>query len=914
MKMAHDTSAKFLPLLALRRGVMLPAGITTVPLLRKEARALAAALQREDQLLVAVQRGDGEPKASLETVHPIATVARVKDRVDRGRRGQVLVLEGLGRARIAVVEDDPAGFQRAAYDAVGIPRSVEAAQVAPAGGTTDGGPTNNRADAIDDDSLRPSADRTHSQTGMPEGGAAVPRQNNPVADDQQELRAYAAALVREVRELAPDDRALLADLQHSAEPGQIADRIALWLDLPPERRLEVLLATDVEQRLQCVVRLLAEAKERASLQQKVDAQVRQELNQSQKEAILRHQMRAIQKELGEDGDELESLREKLAAAKLPPEAQQAVDRELSRLGSLSSGQPEAGMLRSYLEWMAALPWSRRAETELSLRSVEEILEEDHYGLGDVKRRILEHMAVMKLANEPRGTLLCLVGPPGVGKTSLAQSVAHAIGRPLARVALGGVRDDAEIRGHRRTYVGSLPGRIVAALRRAEVKNPVLVLDEIDKLSRGVVGDPEAALLEVLDPEQNQRFVDHYIEVPFDLSEVLFIATANDVSALSLPLRDRLEVVEISGYTTAEKVRIGLDYLLPKQIAASGLPDSMTLNDAQIELIVNEYTREAGVRQLSRELAKVCRSLALAQVQQSEAQPTGPAPAATDGGKDAADASVESSSLAESSVQDSSPAADSSVADAAALSLEPTDTDLRRMLGRPRYFSEHAEHSGLPGIAAGLAWTPVGGDVLYVESTRMAGKGKLEITGQLGEVMQESARAALAYLRTRAEELGIATDFLEANDIHIHVPAGAVPKDGPSAGVTMFAALASLLTGRCTRSDTAMTGEATLRGRVLPVGGIKSKLLAAHRAGFARVLIPKRNDSDLEEVPPEVLNDLEVIPVETMDDVIREVLLDDPATTPKQRKAGRRRGALAANDGSGIEAQRRGISYSVGIPK
>jgi ATP-dependent Lon protease len=479
--------------------------------------------------------------------------------------------------------------------------------------------------------------------------------------------------------------------------------------------------------------------------------------------------------------------------------------------------------------------------------VAKTLDEDHYGLDDVKRRILEHMAVLQLAEKPRGTILCLAGPPGVGKTSLAQSVARAIGRPLERVSLGGVRDEAEIRGHRRTYIGALPGRVIHAMRKAGVKNPVVVLDEVDKLTQGYAGDPESALLEVLDPEQNDTFTDHYVELPFDLSEVFFIATANDLSSISPPLRDRLEIIEVRGYTEDEKREIARRHLLPKAIERHGLASApFELTDGALAHIVEAYTREAGVRQLTRRLEQLCRARAV------------------------------------------------EVARAHDAPAEPrvfTEGELKDVLGKPVHRPEGKDVIRKPGVAAGLAWTPVGGDVLYVETLRMPGKGAVVITGQLGEVMKESVQAALSFVRSEADRLGVDPTFLADHDLHVHVPAGAVPKDGPSAGVTMFTAITSLLTGRRARPDTAMTGEATLRGRVLPVGGIKEKVLAAHRAGMKRVILPKLNEVDLEELPESVRRDLELVLAEDMEEVLAAAL--EPRICGPRRAHEAAGGAVAA---------------------
>ncbi|MBL8788740.1 MAG: endopeptidase La, partial [Deltaproteobacteria bacterium] len=467
--------------------------------------------------------------------------------------------------------------------------------------------------------------------------------------------------------------------------------------------------------------------------------------------------------------------------------------------------------------------------------VEDKLDADHFGLKDPKRRILEHLAVLKVAKNPRGTILCLVGPPGVGKTSIGQSIADATGRPFIRLALGGVRDEAEIRGHRRTYVGAMPGRIISALKKVKAKNPVMLLDEVDKLGQWWNGSPESALLEVLDPEQNHTFTDHYMELPFDLSEVLFICTANSLDTISAPLRDRLEIVEVSGYTHDEKVHIARNHLIPRQLKDHGIHEgSLVISDAALAAVIREYTREAGVRQLNREIVRLCRNVALRIARSPDSANT-------------------------------------------ALFVEPET--LKELLGKSKFRDEVAERTGQPGVATGLAWTPVGGDILFIETSLMTGKGQTQITGKLGEVMTESARAALSYVRSHATELGIDPSFLETKDLHIHVPAGAVPKDGPSAGVTIFTAIASLLTGRSVRSDTAMTGEATLRGRVLPVGGIKEKVLAAHRAGLRRIILPQKNERDIEDIPEDTRKELTFILVDDMSEVLAAALVPLESESP-----------------------------------
>ncbi len=765
-----------LALLPLRRGVVLPGRTTSIPVGRERSVALARDLERGSLLILAVQRDPRVEDPALSDLHPVAVLARVKDISDRGRRGVFLIVEALARVSLRTLTQS-------------VPYWMARAEV------------------------------------------SVEKRR-----DTDEARALADSLGQHVRELASQDRSVADSLAQAESPGVLADIVGGWLDSPAEQKVPLLLELDVVTRLERTADLLKEARARAELKEKVDSRVRGELNKHQREVLLREQLKAIRRELGEGAegeDEIDLLRNKFEEKDLPEDVRKAVDRELRRLEAVGGQGAEANVIRTYLETLAELPWTERAEVHQDIQAISDTLDADHYGLDEVKRRVLEHMAVLKLSSKARATILCLVGPPGVGKTSLAQSVAAATGRPLARVSLGGVRDEAEVRGHRRTYVGALPGRIINALRKVQVRNPVIVLDEVDKLGRGWAGDPEAALLELLDPEQNDKFTDHYLELPFDLSEVLFIATANDLSTLSPPLRDRLEIIEVSGYTLEEKVQIARGHLLPEALDDHGLPtDSVGVTDEILEQIAREYTREAGVRQLKRKLAKLCRWIALEFAKRDEPG-----------------------------------------------EVTVGEQSLREILGRPRFLEERSERFSSPGVAAGLAWTPVGGDILFIETTKMKGKGRLEITGQLGDVMTESARAALAYLRSRADDYGVGPDVLDTHDLHIHVPAGAVPKDGPSAGVTIFTALGSLLTGRRVRSDTAMTGEATLRGRVLPVGGIKAKVLAAHRAGFERVLLPKRNEADLEDVPETVREAIDVILVSDMREVFDLALEPFEARSP-----------------------------------
>jgi ATP-dependent Lon protease len=613
------------------------------------------------------------------------------------------------------------------------------------------------------------------------------------------------------------------------DPGALADVIAANLGLPVAERQEVLEITDVRKRLERVSVVLAREGEVRRLEEEIREEVQQELSKNQRDYVLREQARAIRRQLGDAAtpEELvEELRQRLEAARLPEETQKHADRELGRLAALPPGAVEAGALRSYLEWLADMPWARETKDLLEVKHARQVLDEDHYDLEKVKDRILEYIAVLKLKQDMRGPILCFVGPPGVGKTSLGRSIARATGREFARIALGGVRDEAEIRGHRRTYVGALPGRIVQTLRRVGTRNPVFMLDEIDKLGADFRGDPSSALLEVLDPEQNHAFSDHYLEVPLDLSKVLFIATANVLENVPPALRDRLEVIELPGYTEEDKLEIARRYLLPRQLEANGVADQMPeLSDELLRSIIRHYTREAGVRNLERELGKLGRKVARSVVE------TGHGP--------------EKLELA----------------------------DVSKLLGSVRFQPEIADRVHNPGVVVGLAVTEAGGEILFVEASRMAGQGRLKITGSVGDVMRESAETAVSAVRDRAAEFGIDPQIFNKSDLHLHVPAGATRKDGPSAGIAMIAALSSLLRGLSTPPDLAMTGEITLRGRVLPVGGIKEKILAAKRAGISRVLIPAENEKDLAEIPEGRLAGLSVVPVETIDEALRHVFGD-----------------------------------------
>jgi ATP-dependent Lon protease len=644
----------------------------------------------------------------------------------------------------------------------------------------------------------------------------------------------AEALALEARRLAAEIFALLPALPREAlkqlekikDGGALADLLAHGVPAEAEEKVAILAETNATKRLHLAVKLLARRRETLKIAHEIEGQVQKQVGKAEREHILRRKMEAIRHELGEDdAKDSDSLSEALKKKNLPAEVRTVVDKELARLNKLPEASPERSVSRSWLQWIADLPWNEESKDDLDVEHAREVLDADHRGLDRVKKRVLQFLAVRKLRGDLRGPILNLVGPPGVGKTSLGQSIAKAMGRKFVRVSLGGVRDEAEIRGHRRTYVGALPGRLVQALKRAGTSNPVVMLDEIDKLAAGgFQGDPSAALLEVLDPEQNHAFVDHYLEVPIDLSKVLFIATANDLSTVPAPLRDRMEILEIPSYTLEEKADIARTHLWPKQLEAHGLKrDAATLTDAALAKIVSGHTREAGVRGLEKRLAELCRSLAV------------------------------------------------ETAQGELLHARIDVADVEALLGPDKFDAEKRNEDGTPGVAAGLAWTPVGGEVLYVESLRMPGNGKLILSGQLGEVMQESARAALSYVQANASQLGVPEKPLEGIDLHVHVPAGATPKDGPSAGVTLFTAMVSLLSGVPVRNDTAMTGEATLRGRVLPVGGIKEKVLAAHRLGMKRVILPKACAKDLRDVPEEARNALEIVLVDRMEEVLAAAL-------------------------------------------
>ena len=642
------------------------------------------------------------------------------------------------------------------------------------------------------------------------------------------MRANIIQLFDRIVELSPGLPKEMASMSNSIEePGILADMVTSTINSPTEDKQKILETTNVKKRLKEVTKQLNQQLDILELGNKIQTQVKGDMDKTQREYYLRKQLKAIKEELGESDEatvELDEYRAKIDAANLPEEAKKEAERELGRLSKMHPSSAEYAVASTYLDWITALPWNTCTEDSLDIQKARKILDEDHYSLEKIKKRVLEYLAVRKLKPESKGPILCLAGPPGTGKTSLGQSIARALGRKFHRISLGGVRDEAEIRGHRRTYVGALPGRIIQGLRRAESNNPLFMLDEIDKVGSDFRGDPSSALLEVLDPEQNFSFSDHYLDVPFDLSKVMFITTANMLDTIPPALRDRMEVLEMHGYTLDEKIKIANRYLIPRQRQAHGLKsEQISFTKGAVKLIISGYTREAGLRNLEREIANVCRSVAATIVEQAVAVVT------------------------------------------------VKKVNVPKYLGPVRVNVETKNRISTPGVVMGLAWTPTGGELLFIEATAMKGQKGLTLTGQLGDVMKESATTALSFIRSNAKRLGMDEDFFSKHDIHIHVPAGAIPKDGPSAGVTMLTALTSLLSGKTTRKDLAMTGEITLRGQVLPVGGIKEKILAAHRAGIKTLILPKWNEKDLQDIPKKVLKDIEFHFPEKMMDVIKIAL-------------------------------------------
>jgi ATP-dependent Lon protease len=673
-----------------------------------------------------------------------------------------------------------------------------------------------------------------------------------IAEETPELEALTRSVQNEFSRLISQVPYLPAELELAAanvdDPSALSHLVASTLRLKTEDKQALLEEEDVAARLRAILAILNRELEVVELGSKIQSQVQSEMEKGQREFFLRQQLKAIQDELGEGDEqqaEINELRERIEEKNLPEEARKAADREVARLEKLPPAAAEYGVIRTYLDWILSLPWTETTEDNLDLDRARQILDEDHYDLEKVKERILEYLAVSKLKNEVAGPILCFVGPPGVGKTSLGQSIARTVGRKFVRISVGGVRDEAEIRGHRRTYIGAMPGTIIRSLRDAESKNPVLLIDEIDKMGADFRGDPASAMLEVLDPEQNKHFRDHYLDLPFDLSKVLFICTANQLETIPGPLLDRMDVIQLSGYTEDEKLGIARKYLVPKQLEAHGLTaEQLAVGDEALRVVTREYTREAGVRNLERRIADLCRKAA----------------------RDIAEGKTER--------------------------IEVDPERVRSSLGPRRFPADPRKRTADPGVATGLAFTPVGGDVLFIEATAYPGKGKLTITGQLGEVMQESAQAALSWVRAHSEQLGLPADWFANHDVHIHVPAGAVPKDGPSAGITIATAIASLVRGEPVADDLAMTGEITLTGQMLPIGGVREKVLAAQRYGLKRVVLPRENEPDLEELPEETRNELEFILVDSIEDVFAVAFSSGDSAKPQPAPPQERQAASA----------------------
>jgi ATP-dependent Lon protease len=765
-----------LPVLPIRNAVLFPAAVAPFDVGREKSVALVEDIENLDQPIIAIiaQRDPSTDDPGQNDLYPVGVAARVLKALKHSSGNYSLILQGLVRIRLEQVV-----------------------------------------------------------TTEPYVRARVSRLDEPATEDVESealamsLRDIAKQVIQLMPELPREAGSLIDSIQ---EHGQLADLVAANLDAPVDEKAQLLETLDAKERIRKVLRLLTRQLEILKMRERINSQIKEEMGKNQREYVLRQQLKAIKDELGEEeGDQgdLDILEERIAKADLPGEADKVAHKQLKRLRQMQVGSAEYTVVRTYIDWILDIPWSRQTSDNMDIAAVRKVLDEDHSGLEKVKKRIVEYLAVRKLKTDKKGPILCLIGPPGVGKTSLGRSVARALGRKFHRISLGGVHDEAAIRGHRRTYVGALPGQVIQGMKKATTINPVFMLDEIDKIGHDFRGDPAAALLEVLDPEQNDTFSDHYLEIPYDLSKVMFIATANVGDTIPAPLKDRMEIIEIPGYTRREKLDIARVHLIPKQLDEHGIkPEQLTLEDPAVESIIDHYTREAGVRNLERQIASVIRGVAV-KVAEGE---TGPW----------------------------------TIADEEAL---------RPYLGAQRFSSEVAERTAETGVATGLAWTSVGGEILFIECTQMHGTGKLQLTGQLGDVMKESAQTAMSYVRTRAKAFGIPEDFLEKSDIHIHIPAGAMPKDGPSAGVTMMTAIVSLLTGIHVRHDVAMTGEITLRGRVLPVGGIKEKVLAAHRAGIKRIILPERNTADLDEIPEEVRETLEFVPVSKMDAVLANALLE-----------------------------------------
>ncbi|MBU4534066.1 MAG: endopeptidase La [Eubacteriales bacterium] len=773
-----DTTEKVLPLLPLRGILVFPYMVIHLDVGReKSVKAIEEAMSQDRFIFLATQKEAQTDSPEVEDIYEVGTVAEIKQLLKLPGGTIRVLVEGVARARtISYVQEDP-------YFNVEI------------------------------------------------------EQYSEVFDKTTELEALMRTLIQQFEQYVKLSKRVppetVVSVVNIDEPGRLADIVASHLPLRIEDKQSIMECVEIDERLEHLCGILARELEIVELERRINARVRKQMEKTQKEYYLREQIKAIQRELGEKDERVaegEEYREKIATLKLPKEVEEKAIKEVERLEKMPPMAAEATVVRNYLDWLVALPWIKSTRDRLDINAAQIILDEDHYGLEKVKERILEYLAIRKLSKKMKGPILCFVGPPGVGKTSLGKSVARALERKFVRISLGGVRDEAEIRGHRRTYVGALPGRVIQGMRTAGSKNPVFLLDEIDKMSMDFRGDPSSALLEVLDPEQNNAFSDHYIEMPFDLSNVMFITTANVNYSIPRPLLDRMEVIYISGYTEEEKAEIAIRHLIPKQLKEHGLTaKTLSISENAVRRIIREYTREAGVRNLERQIAALCRKTAKEIVAKK------------------------------------------------AKRVRVTMRNIEQYLGIPRYRYGVAELADQVGVATGLAWTEVGGDTLAIEVTVCKGKGGLVLTGKLGEVMRESAQAGYSYVRSRAATLGIDASFNEKVDIHIHVPEGATPKDGPSAGITIATALASALSGRMVRHDVAMTGEITLRGRVLPIGGLKEKVLAAHRAGIKTIIVPDANRKDLEEIPVNVKNQLEFILVEHMDEVLEAALVKDESS-------------------------------------
>ncbi|MBU1069046.1 endopeptidase La [Myxococcota bacterium] len=807
-----------IPILPLRNAVLFPGSIIPIDVGRKKSvKLIEDALSREKPIIGILTQKDPQVENPQEDdLYTVGCAARVLKVIKLGVENFSVIIQGLARvevlgfigrepyitARIRTLPDDLSEGPDT------VPATLSTDEKTPEG----------------QDALKDAADGDNAKDGHGDG----PEDDLGLADLEAlmlNLRETARKVIKLMPEV-PNEAAALID--SVTEPGALSDLIGANLDLPIEEKQAILETPGIRDRMYRILVTLNRQLELLKVREQINSQVQEEMGKSQREYILRQQLKAIREELGEldePGSEVEEIKAKIELCQMPEEAEAVALKQLDRLKMMNPASAEYTVVHSYLDWLVELPWDEATEDQLDIPLVRKILDEDHYDLQKVKKRIVEYLAVRKLNPDKKGPILCLVGPPGVGKTSLGKSIARAMGREFWRISLGGVRDEAEIRGHRRTYVGALPGRIIQGIRKVKVNNPVFMLDEIDKLGNDFRGDPASALLEVLDPEQNNTFSDHYLEVQFDLSSVMFIATANMVDTIPAALRDRMEILDLAGYTRTEKFHIARNYLIPRQLRENGIMEiGLELPDETVYKMIDNYTRESGVRNLERTIEGVCRSVAVRVAEGEELS-----------------------------------------------NLRVPPEALQELLGPQKFMDMQHVENHEPGVATGLAWTPVGGDVIYVESRRMKGKGILTLTGQLGDVMKESAQAALSLLRADSAIYGISGDLLEQVDVHIHVPAGAVPKDGPSAGVTMFSSLLSSFTGRKVLHDVAMTGEITLRGRVLPVGGIKEKALAAHRAGARRLILPAENRKDLEEIPEEARREMEIIFVSNVSELPALVL-------------------------------------------